>query len=357
MKENKANYNLGISFVTFKTKRMADFIEQKWGAKAGFILLRFIKSVTGTKYRYTFTKDGKEESSRLKIMRAPDPADIIWENQGVSYKELISTRTWTFICTFLLLCLSFGAILGLKILQYELYSEAKIDVVGLRVISIIIAMTIFGINEVLIYMIKVLTNAEKHYTSTSYFQSLMVKTVIAQMLNSNLMVIIVHVIVYKPRIAIYGQGALMTDAWFILLQQAFVGPLLQFYSVRSVWRKSQRSYYRKQMMKDPKKVVLTQEEAHKIFENPTFNPCEAHSDFVLIFITMVFFQPVLPMGTFTGLIGLVLTYYSYKKKLVKDSKRPVMVSKDIALITLYLLSLSPLVFGVRTDHPGFFCHL
>lgn len=347
MRDNKSQYSICKAYVTFATKRMTDAMEDEWGAKSGYTLLKFIKKVTGKSYHYKYTKDGKNCSNTLKIRRSSDPNDIIWKHLGTPFREAFLRRFFTYLCTFFLLCLSFGGILGLKIAQYYLYNNSRIEDIGLRFISILIASVIATINYLLSLTIKALTHAEKHQTETSYFQFLMIKTVIAQLVNTNLLVIIAHVVVYKPRIAIYARGALMTDAWFILLYQALIVPLIvSFGDVNYIWGVLKRWWIKRAIDRHMKRVTTTQAEAHHIFEKASFNTSLAYTNFAMIFMTMVFFQPILPMGTVTGLVGLVLTYYSYKKKLVKDSKRPVIVTKDIAQITLYLLSLTPLIFGV-----------
>lgn len=204
--ENKAQYSLGMAFVTFKTKRITDKIREQWGMKSVFSLLNIISRVTGTGHEYKYERDGKKLSSKLTVYRAPDPNDIIWANLSASIAQKIKRRLFTFSMAFLVLCISFGAVLGLKYLQYELYFDNTIGQTGLRVISILIAIVIGVINIILNYLITVLTMAEKHDTESSYFRSLMTKTVIAGLVNTNLLVIIAHVLVYKPRQAIYGRG-------------------------------------------------------------------------------------------------------------------------------------------------------
>jgi hypothetical protein len=358
MRDNKPEFSIGKAYVTFDTKRMADAMEDVWGAKSGYTLLKFFKKVAGKNYHYQYTKDNKNHSNTLKIRRSSDPNDIIWQHLGTPFKEAFLRRFITYLCTFFLLCLSFGAILGLKIAQNILYKNASIEDIGLRFISILIATVIAGINFVLSITIKALTHAEKHQTETSYFQFLMIKTVIAQIVNTNLLVIIAHVIVYKPRIAVYGRGALMTDAWFILLYQAIIVPLIvSFFDLKYIWGVLNRWWLRRKMQKHSMRVTTTQEEAHHLFEKASFDTSLAYTNFTMLFMTMVFFQPILPMGAVTGSIGLILIYFSYKKKLVKDSKRPVMVTKDIAQITLYLLSLTPLIYGVSLADLDIICHL
>lgn len=102
---------------------------------------------------------------------------------------------------------------------------------------------------------------------------------------------------------------------------------------------------------------VTQEEAQVAFEKAEFDPSFAYADLASLIFTAFFLQPILPIGAGTSFIGLILTYYSYKKKLVKDSKRPVMVTDDIAEVTLYLLNCAPFVYGVALSHPAFLDHL
>ena len=332
---------------------MTDTIEEAWGMKSGLSILRIIKSVTGKGHPYKYLKNGAPQTSDLVVYRAPDPNDLIWKNLGATASEKFKRRLLTFCATFLLLCLSFGAILGLKIAQYVLYTDNKIEATGLRVISILITLVVSTINLALGYMIRRLTVEEYHETESSYFRSLMIKTVLARLFNTNLLVIIAHVIVYKPRQAIYGKGrlcsagALLTDAWFILLYQAVATPFLTFFDYRKIIKIVRRWWLKRQILNHPKRVTVTQEEAQALFEDPSFNPSLAYGHFCLLYITMVFFQPILPMGAVTGLVALVLTYYAYKKMLLRDSKRPVLISKEIPLITLYLLNLTPLCYGVN----------
>lgn len=185
---------------------MADLIEQAWGIKSAHSIFQYFNSMTGRGHLYRYEKKGIGHVSKLEIYRAPDPNDIIWSNLSASMSQKIKRRLITFSMTFLLLCISFGAILSLKLAQYVMYSDNKIGETGLRFISITITIVIAVINLLLNYLITVLTMAEKHDTESSYFRSLMTKIVIAGLVNTNLLVIIAHVIVYKPREAIFARG-------------------------------------------------------------------------------------------------------------------------------------------------------
>jgi hypothetical protein len=110
-------------------------------------------------------------------------------------------------------------------------------------------------------------------------------------------------------------------------------------------------------IKEGKANHMTQEDTQLIFEKSEFDPSFAYAELASLIFTAFFFQPILPIGAVTSFVGLFLTYYAYKKKLVKDSKKPVMVSDDIAEVTLYLLNCAPFVYGVLYVDEAFFGYL
>ena len=137
----------------------------------------------------------------------------------------------------------------------------------------------------------------------------------------------------------------MSDSWFILLSQAFVGPLLSIINLPACISKHKMNGL-KNRIKNKTATDKTQEDAQLLFEKKEFDPSFAYAAVANLIFTAFFFQPILPLGAACALVGLVLTYYAYKKMLLRDSKRPVMVSKVIPLTTLYLLNLTPLCYGV-----------
>ena len=347
MAQNRDKYSLGIVFVTLETKRMANEILKRVGEKSIFTF----RGMSG-KFR-SLTRHLSDKLKRknlsVKFREPPEPDDIIWKNLGVSRLTKLYRRMLTVVISAIALIVSFGAILGLKLFQVKILKPAvesgESNGIAYRAVSIPISLVILIINKLISYILQTLTLEEMHSTETNYFQSLALKETVLQFVNTNLLVVIVHIIVFEPRAAVYKTGALIEDACYILLAQALVTPLLSYFSFGRLLRyMAQRRLISK--VKNDNADGITQEEANELFEKLEFQPEYAYSTFANAMMTGVFFQPILPIGSITSLIALVLNYYAYKKKLLRDSKRPVMVSDDISEVTLYLLNLMPLVFGI-----------
>jgi hypothetical protein len=367
MKKDPIKYALPIVFITFQTKAITGIVEETWGYKFTFSLKSFSKLFQSNKY-YTYTKgfdaagNPVTDQVQIRLTTAPNPNDLVWENLGVEFMAALPRRIVTFLATFLLLGISFGAVVGLKVLQYNMNKNQPKDTKALsvsslkfRVVSVIITLIIMIINRALSMGIRTLTLTEKQTTKTDFFQSLTIKVVIvvcahqSQFLNTNLIIVLIHMIIFSPDAAIYAKGALLSDAWFILISQATLTPLLTFFDLSFMWTKYKVAGLLTKIQNNQVKT-MTQEEAHKQLEYSDFDPSLAYTAFANVVLTMFFFQPILPICGATGLFALIMLYYAYKKKLLRDSKRPVMVTDNIAEVTLYLLNLGPFVNGVgRSD--------
>lgn len=172
-------YAWGIAFVTFQTKKIADLVETKWGYSMSFSLSNITKLFQSNK-KYIYHRNGSSHSTDIKVLRAPNPNDIIWPNLGMSWSSLITRTLTTYFVTAILLGLSFGALVGLKVLQFGMTQNTDNSSSGtfkFRAVSVCISLVITIINQVLGRSIKALTHTERHSTLTAYFQSLVIKVV------------------------------------------------------------------------------------------------------------------------------------------------------------------------------------
>lgn len=169
---------------------MADTVESVWGTTFNFSLTKITSIFKSNKY-YTAVRGQSKSQHAIKVTRAPNPNDLIWGNFGVPFSNAIFRRVMTTIATLLLLGASFGAMLGLKVLQYNMNKDTpkfdlSISSLKFRIISICITLVIMIINQLLSRLIRVLTFVERHWTKTLYYQSLTIKIVIVNYINVSL---------------------------------------------------------------------------------------------------------------------------------------------------------------------------
>lgn len=156
-----------------------------------------------------------------------------------------------------------------------------------------------------------------------------------------------HLILYSPNSAVYAKGALMPDAWFMMLWQVVLSPLLVAFDPAYFMKAYKRSSLRKSLLSG-EKSTMTQEDCNKAFENPEFEPAFAYAAICRPLFSMVFFQPILPLGCLLGIVSLVLSLFAWKYKFTAHSKLPISISSNIAFVTLYLINLLPFVYAVSS---------
>lgn len=181
---NPQEYGLGIAFITFRTKKLADLVESHWSTNFDFSLKNISKLFSSSKY-YTYHRNGNALKVPIRVKRAPNPNDIDWKDLGVSLQTAITRRIITFFGTIFLLACSFGAMIGLKLAQYKLNQDnhetgITVSSVKFRVLSVAITMVIMMINFALSKMVRFLTFAERHWTETAFFQSFTIKIVVVR---------------------------------------------------------------------------------------------------------------------------------------------------------------------------------
>jgi len=79
--------------------------------EATFLQLRFKKPllarVLGRLVSHIITTADQFQGETVKVTRAPEPTDVLWENLGYTPKERIHNRLSTGVVTFLLIVISF----------------------------------------------------------------------------------------------------------------------------------------------------------------------------------------------------------------------------------------------------------
>lgn len=152
-----------------------------------------------------------------------------------------------------------------------------------------------------------------------------------------------------PEQPVYSKGAVMSDAWFILMGQVVLNPVLNLLNVWYFLRLWTRKSIRSKIEKNEANAI-TQAEAHAAFEDPVWDPSFTYAGIVKDFYTCLFFQPLFPLSGFIGMVGMFFMYWSQKTSLLKMSASPASIGMDLAENSIYYISLSPVVYGVGSYH-------
>lgn len=215
----------GVYFVSFTTKEVATDVVQYWSEKESLLKLLISDDSSTHHYRYQIKTPNtsgdsnpqqnpgatlalpeaegqkvpqvvaqskrkrqnrnwtvKEEKATINVEKAADPHDVIWENLGYSRLNLRLRRYFTLLITFVLLALSFGMQVGLKVVQFRANKELGTQSSALsasslmfRAISVGITVIVMVINWALGFTITFLTKWEKPGLKTRYYVSLTIK--------------------------------------------------------------------------------------------------------------------------------------------------------------------------------------
>lgn len=161
-----------------------------------------------------------------------------------------------------------------------------------------------------------------------------------------------------PDVPVWGKGAILNDAWFIMLFQVFVNPLVNtlnpwyfMYILRknSVLKKVKEAEGQKDMSQEDKEAFpFNQNEAHTKVEMPIWDPAFSFAGLVNGFYTLTFFQPLLPVSSMMGFFAFTFIYWSHKHRLLRMSTKPFNLSDSIAMTSYYLISLAVMIYGISS---------
>ena len=148
-----------------------------------------------------------------------------------------------------------------------------------------------------------------------------------------------------PDVPVWGKGAILNDAWFILISQLVFAPLMNtlnpFYLMYYLRIKGLEKNIKEE------KSEVTQAQAHQMFEKPVWDPAFSFAGLLRVLYTVIFFQPILPVSSIYGAITFFFLYWSHKHRLLRMSVRPMSLSDRIAISTSYFISLGVVVYGVN----------
>ena len=294
-------------------------------------------------------KDAKWFKIGVIFERAPEPEDIIYENLEYSNLLKISRIILVYVCSIILIFISFIIVTSLNYLQ-KYCDEEKYNPAVRYIISFLITCCIQIINIIFEFFLEKLTKLEKRFTSTSYHLSYSIKLTLFSFLNSGIIPLISSI--YNDS---KGYQYLIINVFMILLVNATLTPIswtmnLTFFIKKiKIWLIERKD--------DPdSEHGKTQRELNELYELPSMDISAKYSYIFKTLLISNFFIPIFPFGTLFSFVGFSFGYILEKYNFCHRYKRPEMLNDEICklylnyfITVLFINSLGDYIFKYGFD--------
>ena len=328
----------GQAFITFETQADARAVELKYGREWAYRL--WDSTFRTFCCCYSKTKTQKFHNKSIKANIAYEPNDIFWENLEVSFHDRIISTLKTSLFTFFAISVTFGMVYGMKVLsrqEKENYSKnSETQSWKIRAISIWPSIVIVIINFILARSTRYSTSFERPHSVTAYNISVALKLTFAMFFNTAVIALIVN---FEWKKDWFVPGGLVTDATYILISNAFVSPLLYFFSPMVCVHKLK-------MRKVAKAAYISQHDANLLIENPEVDMAQRFANISKTILLTFCYAPLIPVAFLFSALAIFLEYWIFKYLLLRRHSWPKKLSGDLAKTVFNIIPLSVLLYSV-----------
>ena len=201
----------------------------------------------------------------LRISLTNKPEDIYWYNMKVSDAERRRYYFYSYAILFMLLVLSFASLIGLQYWQIHtelpVNSKALIDKIKSNLFSVAMAILTNVINFILSYSIELLADMEKHKTKSDRLNSLIIKIIVTQTINT---AFIYFIIWLRTPSSPLGKAGLVNNVFDLVLVSGFISVVLQIFPPSYLAKKFINNY----KYKDKECINMFQVQLNEILQQP-----------------------------------------------------------------------------------------
>ena len=380
MQDHPEKHGTGQYYINVKTVRMARKIRREWLFTKEQLKERFdtgtMKKDTRT-YEYVDPNDGKtKKSAEIDVYTPVEPDDIIWKN--LPYNRTGNTlrkkrgNYRLLLCLLMFLCGLLAVFF--KWLQYNYLDADKttsstssastslpsdgssksavatyvsFDALKYRVLSALIVLTIQAVNFGITKLSETTAQAALQPTYSSTLGLQMSFAAFLGIINNCVTPIYSHIAIFGtgPIVsAVWVKGALLNDAFFVLVFINFLDPVVFFVNPLRQWNHLKRWWIRRGF-KNGKLVEETHDDIKEVFEKRPFDVVVAYSSIMNLMFCTAWYEQLLPVGVPMCFLGLILRYFVYGKVLNKDSKQPIHIGSDVPKFAIFQFRLLPFAYG------------
>ena len=208
--------------------------------------------------------------------------------------------------------------------------------------SILISICLSVINTILSSSLVALTNAEKHISKTSFYISYRRKIKYSSFITCCVLLTIYHFLFVSPRWYFWSSHGIIVDGWSIVVNLAFISPLMCLLSPGWILKKIQQCWVKR----DIKNTNLTQIELNKLFWGDFFRPAELYADLGIVFFSCMLFASIQPISSVIAFFGMVFLYWIQKYLVLRRYSRKSFLGSKIAFGTFKAMKVGMAIFAV-----------
>ena len=327
LEKNPDKYSSGTYFVVFKyiimKDRFFDFFPTHIFSKLFLRIKYFFQNIIFSKCVSEKTKRTNYLRREISVSHATEAYEIIWQNMGYNLCQKTLYLMLSMFVTIILIGISFGIVLGLNFIQYNLDNNS--ERIYEYLISLVISIIISLINSLGRKLLKLVTRKfEAIETKTDYYISLSVKITIFTFINTNIVPLLSNYIHSKRN----ENDILLNNILMIFISNFALNPFVFYLNPNLLIKLFKRAKARKKIEGLPlKDSIYTQDELNRLFQNPSMSLCYKYSFFSNVVLTSFFYLSILPLGIVFSIFGLIVSYFLeivhlqfYKRPEVLNSK-------------------------------------
>jgi len=334
-----------VAYITMEKAQQAQKVAEQFQKGIFNKGIRFMKRVL------------KKQSDRLngqkiKLKRAPEPTDVLWENLGFTSSQKLKRKIFTTIMAAVLVILSFALIIAISWSQNDILKTIGEGSPFIKLLAAGASILLATVNYILGQLIRKLAEFEKHGTYTGYFTGITQKLSVAQFINTAFTTLIAKIIITASvavgeqtlieTVNFYGVGGLLEAMFFVFITNAFSTPLMNLFDPWYYWR----LFGRRRALKNTEDTRMNQREAHELFEGPQVDMSYKYALLIKTMLLTAFYAPAIPISILLAIVGLVFVYWVDKYILLRRAALPFALGSELTECMLEYLEWMTFMYAL-----------
>lgn len=276
------------------------------------------------------------EKNGFFVLEPEHPADIIWQNQGISAKSRTLRGLLSIVLTMVIFCASFWTVYGLK--------QWQVSVKKSFLASTTLTLVLKGFNFLFSFLTKYMIEFEKSETRTKMEVKKAWRLVLFGFVNSVAVLFAINITTHGKDLVdlMWADSGLGNDLWFMLLFN-LLDPFLSLINLDYIIK----LYSRWKLDRvDNTQSSYTQKEANQVYEGVAFSHSSLISKHIRTVMLALFLLPLFPLSAAVAIFCLTFFYWNDKIFLLRFAKLPEYCSVEFGMEMLKFFDVAMIFYTV-----------